>query len=271
MDTPAVGSVLLDHLAAVTPPDQLDGIGVRHLREPTNPASSEHRGLGPFVWLPPSQLHEAPGMWAEGLTPELVALWRWVDEDCGGPQRAARCHFLHGVRIPGALMLRAVTCATRPARGAGRLAELTGVLGLPIDLDVRERRPGDHRRYCPTIVEGLRFLGRFAPSVVLDAGGGLVGVWLFDGPADPHQARQLGHDLLAAIGRATRAEGWCFDSPPPHAAWIKVPGCLDLFRQHVTAEVAAGSPWRFAELRAAVPPSGRRRPHRHYQPQGDDQ
>ena len=117
---------------------------------------------------------------------EIVEHWRWIYEDVGSPKMAAQRRHLHGERIPGALMLRPVTVASRPTNGGGRLEELASVLGLPIDLDVAERRPGDTRRYCPTMAEGRAFLERrLEPSVLIDAGGGLLAVWLFTEPAAP--------------------------------------------------------------------------------------
>ena len=61
-------------------------------------------------------------------------------------------------------------------------------------------------------------------------------------------------DLVATVARQCAARGWRFDSPPPVSAWLKVPGCLDLFRDHTVTELAVDAPWPFAELRAAVPP-----------------
>lgn len=258
-------SVLLDHLAAVAPPGQLVGTAVRFLREPSHDGA-DYRGLGMFRWMPATKLPQLVEVWPNWIDGEIAEQWLWIHDVCGGPARCARHRYLHGERIPGALMLRPVTCARRPANGGGKLDELTAVLGLPVDLDVAQRRPEDRRRYCPTIDAGLELLGRFAPTVILDAGGGLVAVWLFTGPAEPHAARQLGRDLVAAIDRAAHVEGWKFDSPPAHSAWVKAPGCVDLFRRHITTEVAAGEPWAFADLRDAVPPTRRAggRPWHHY-------
>jgi hypothetical protein len=121
-----------------------------------------------------------------------------------------------------------------------------------IDLDVAERRPGDRRRYCPTVLAGLEFLAPYRPSVIIDAGGGLVAAWLFAEPADPPASRDLAADIIADIGRATDERGWEFDSPPFGGQWLKVPGCHDHFRRHDVAEMAGGPVWEFDRLRAIV-------------------
>ena len=167
--TAAAASVLFDHLAAVAPPDELVGVAVRFLREPKG-TGGDYRGLGRFAWVPATALAGLPESWGRVQTAELLEEWRWVHDDCGGPARCAGNRYLHGVWLPGVAMLRLVTCATPPVGRGGRFEELTGVLGLAVDLDVAERRPGDRRRYCPTIADGLAFLGRFAPTVTLDAG-----------------------------------------------------------------------------------------------------
>ena len=244
---------LLDHLAVVAPPDQLVGVAVRHLREPARPGGSEYRSLGSFRWVPAAALGTVADSWATCVTPDLVEQWRWVHAN-RGPAEIARRRHLHGVRLPGVPMLRPVTCARRPANGGGTLDELTGVLALPVDLDVAERRHGDRRPYCPTVTDGAAFLAAFDPTVVLDAGGGLVALWVFDSPAEPHAARRLGGDLVAAVGHAAASRRWAFDSPPPHAAWVKVPGCVDLFYGRTVAELDVTGPrWSFDRLRDAVP------------------
>lgn len=246
-------SALLEHLVRTVPADELVGVAVRHLREPRG-EGGDYRGLGPFAWVPAADLPDVVDAYDRRIHDRAVIdLWSWVNGACGGPERAARRRHLHGERVPGALMLRPVFCSAPPAAGGGRLDELGGVVGLPIDVDVSERRPGDRRRYCPTMGAAIGLLELFGASVVLDAGGGAVGVWLFDAPADPHAARRLGRDLVAAIGRACSEHGWRFDSPAPHAAWIKFPGAVDLFRAHETVEVSSGPTWSFAELRRAVP------------------
>ena len=261
-------SALLEHVAELAPAEELVGFGVRYLREPRKDGG-DYRGLGSFHWCPPTEVLDAIESYTEAVgSDEWAEQWHWVHEVCGGPKRCATHRYLHGLRVPGALLMRLVTCSTVPANGGGTLDELSSVLGLPIDLDIAERRAGDSRRYCPTVGAGRAFLERFAPTVTLDAGGGLVAVWMFDRPADPHAARQLGRDLHDAIERAAREHGWVFDSPTPYAAWVKVPGVTDEFRRHVTTEIATGRRWSFPELRAAVPASPVRR-HRswHYAPQ----
>lgn len=249
---------LLDHLADVVPADGLVGCGVRYLREPRG-AGGDYRGMASFHWLAPADLADMVEAFEQRLSERDVAeLWAWVHGSCGGPERAARRRHLHGERLPGCLMVRPVYCTAAPANGGGRLDELAGVVGLPVDVDVAERRPGDRRRYAPTIADAVGLLDPFGPSVLLDAGGGVVAVWLLDEPADPHAARRLGVDLVDSIGDACAARGWAFDSPPPHSAWVKWPGTVDAFRRHTTRQIGDGPVWSFSELRAAVPARFRR-------------
>lgn len=262
-------SRLVAHLLAICPPQERLGAAIRYLKEPRS-EGGDYRSMGGFRW------HRPP--WFEASLRDMDDLvsaegehWAWVHDVCGGPERAARHRYLHGVWIAGAVMLRTVSCPLRPANGGGTFEEVGHVLALAIDMDIAERRPGDRRRYCPSIAVALDFLSAFAPSLVLDGGGGLVAVWLLDEPcADRIAARRLSDDLHAALVRAGSGRRWLIDSPPPFSAWVKVPGLRDHFRQHVVGElVTDGPPWSFLELRSAVPGSRRRPRRNHYREEAE--
>jgi hypothetical protein len=237
-------SMLLDHFAAATPADELVGVAIRELSEPSS-RDSRTRRLGQHRWVPADELCHVGEAWDDVCTPRLFERWHWVHNMRGGPDCCANGGHLHGQRLPGVPVLRLGTFTAEP-RDDGR-HELSGVLGLPIRLD----RTGDDR---PTIADGRSFLEQFAPSVVLDTGQALTAVWLFDRPVAPRTARHLGRDLGAAIRGAAQCEPWRGLGPQqPPGGWLKVPGCVDLFRRHVTRELVVRDLWTFEQLRTVVP------------------
>jgi hypothetical protein len=240
---------LLDHIAATCPADHLAVVAVRYL-------SPGGRTLGSVQWISPDQVPTIPAWWKRGQTSQVLEDWAWVHGAAGGPVAALKHGHVH-VWYPGVPMIRLVTAATKPPK-AGKLGELSAALGVMIDLDVAERRPGDRRRYCPTILAGLEFLAPYRPSVIIDAGGGLAAVWLFDRPADPPASKDLAADIITDVGLATDQRGWEFDSPQFSGQWLKVPGCHDYFRRFDVAEVSGGPTWEFEQLRAVVPRYPRR-------------
>jgi hypothetical protein len=243
---------VLDHIAATGPADHLAVVAVRFL----SPTARGGRTLGGFQWVSPDQVVTVPAWWERLQTAQVREDWRWIHDVVGGVDVAVRHGHVH-VRHPGVPMVRLVTAATRP-RVAGRLDELACALGVMVDLDVAERRPGDRRRYCPTILAGLEFLAPYRPSVIVDAGGGLAAVWLFARPVNPADSRDLAADVIVDIGLAADQRGWAFVSPPFGGQWLKVPGCWDHFRRAEVAEVSGGPVWEFEQLRAVVPRHPRR-------------
>jgi hypothetical protein len=240
----AVVSVL-DHIAATAPADHLVVVAVRYL-------TPGGRTLGHFDWITPDQITTAPAWWDRNrMTGQVVEDWRWVHGPAGGPEAAVKHGHVH-VWHPGVPMLRLVTATRRP-ESAGKLQELATALGVMVDLDVAERRPGDRRRYCPSILAGLEFLAPYKPSVIIDAGGGLAAVWLFDRPVHPVLTRDLATDVITDVGLAAERRGWEFDSPAFGGQWLKAPGCHDHFRRHDVAELCGGPVWGFEHLRAIVP------------------
>jgi hypothetical protein len=243
-------SRLLDHVAAVAPAGHLAVMAVRYL-------TKQGRAPRRITWLTPEHLEQVPGWWErQQQGAQFVDDWRWIHDVIGGVGRYLGGDFAR-VELPGVPMVRLVTAARRPP-AAGKLEELATALGVMVDLDISERRPGDRRRYCPTILDGLEFLYGFKPSVIIDAGGGLVAAWLFVEPADPAAARDLAADVIADIGRLAQAEHWAFDSPAFGGQWLKVPGCHDFFRRADVVELSGGPLWDFATLRSSVPRQPRR-------------
>ena len=251
-------SRLLDHLAGA-PDSLLVGTGLRVVHEPERDSGST-RSLSAFRWCRPAGLAALLAFQQARVdAPQPVADWRWMRSQ-GGYALMARRHHLHGAWIPGAVMLRLFAVESRPERGAGTLAEGRAALALAVDLDVAERRPGDARPYCPTVAEGLDFLGELEPSVILDAGGGLVGLWCLQ-PAHPDvvEANTLGGDLTATVGRLAGQRGWAFDSPPALQTWVKAPGTVDRFNgDHLVLEVSTGRVWPFADPLDRPAPSSAR-------------
>ncbi len=203
---------VLDHIAATGPGDHLVVVAVRFL----SPTAKGGRSLGHFDWITPDQVVTVPEWWERQQTAEVREDWRWIHGVVGGVDVALRHGHVH-IRYPGVPMVRLVTATSRP-RVAGRLDELASALGLMVELDVAERRPGDRRRYCPTVLAGLEFMAPYRPSVIIDAGGGLAAVWLFARPADPSATRDLAADVITDIGLAADQRGWEFDSPPSEAS-----------------------------------------------------
>jgi hypothetical protein len=246
-------TVVLDHIAAIGPADHLAVVAVRYL-------TPKGRNLGHFDWITPANVVTVPDWWKRQQTAEVREDWRWIHEVVGGVERAVSHGHVH-VWYPGVPMVRLISAATKPPK-AGKLHELASALGVMVDLDVAERRPGDRRHYCPTVLAGLEFLAPYKPSVIIDAGGGLVAAWLFDQPADPPASRDLADDIITDISAAAEERGWHFDSPDFRGQWIKVPGCHDHFRRVDVAEVSGGPVWEFDQLRAIVPRYPRRSPRR---------
>jgi hypothetical protein len=236
-------TTVLDHIAATGPGDHLAVLAIRFL-------SASGRTLGRFQWIAPADMVEIPEAWQRAQTAQLRDDWDWIHDVVGGVDRAVSHGHVH-VRYPGVPMVRLVTAASRP-QAAGKLDELACALGVMVDLDVAERRPGDRRRYCPTILAGLEFLAPYQPTVIIDVGGGLAAVWLFLAPADPPASRDLAADIITDISLACTQRGWEFDSPPFGGQWLKVPGCYDHFRRHDVAEMCGGPMWEFNQLRAIV-------------------
>ena len=130
------------------------------------------------------------------------------------------------------------------------------MLGLHLDLDVAERRH-DGVPYCPTIAMAADFWAAWSPSpsYVLDVGGGVVAVWLFDRPVtDVEGARLLGFDLKENVAEACDERGWKFDSPSPLTAWLKCPGTWTALYDRLVVPIDVTDIWwSYADLRAAVP------------------
>jgi hypothetical protein len=240
---------VLGHIAATAPADHLVVVAVRFL-------SPGGRTLGHFNWISPDQVPTVPAWWERNQTGQVRSDWDWVHNVVGGVERAVSHGHVH-VWYPGVPMVRLVTAETRPEM-AGRIGELATALGVMVDLDVAELRPGDRRRYCPTVMTALEFLAPYRPSVIVDAGGGLAAVWLFDQPTEPAAARDLATDVITDVGLATEQRGWEFDSPAFGGQWLKVPGCHDHFRRVEVSELSGGPVWEFDQLRSIVP----RYPHR---------
>jgi hypothetical protein len=245
-------SRLLDHIAAVSPPDHLVVVGVRFL----SPTAKNGRHLGHFHWIAPASIVRLPAWWQQQQTTQLLEDWAWIHEVVGGPDAAIRGRHIHLLH-PGVPMVRLVTARTRP-EVAGRLQELSSAHGIMVDVDIAERRPGDRRRYCPTVLHGLEFLAAYKPSVIIDGGGGLIAAWLFAEPAEPTATKHLAADVITDVGLGTDRKGWEFDSPVFGGQWLKVPGCYDHFRRVEVCELSGGPVWEFEQLRSIVPRYPRR-------------
>ncbi|MCF8084165.1 MAG: DUF3987 domain-containing protein, partial [Deltaproteobacteria bacterium] len=139
----------------------------------------------------------------------------------------------------------------RPEKGRGTEADVKGIPGLWMDIDVLG---GVHKEEnLPSKDEALSLLDetQLRPSILVWSGGGFQPYWIFkepwifDGPDDHENARQLSRRWQAFIIARAREKGWKLDNTASLEHLLRVPGTYNHKADPVPVKIMEMNDFRY--------------------------